>query len=125
MKLDTTNKWWLFWLPTGTWITLNPTIYHPVGVTPEMRPAVLEHEKVHLKQQEGHLKGWLLKYIFSRKFRLDQEAEAIAVEASFSNSDFVIQTYVELLIGPSYLWAAKSKAVALKAIEEKIQKVAK
>lgn len=73
-------RWVSRLLPSGTWVTLSPTIYHPRDVDPAAYPHVILHEHVHLRQQASGLLWWLLQYVLSRKFRLEAEAEAYAVE---------------------------------------------
>jgi len=76
------KPWWLRWFTgKGAWVTITPNIYVPKGVDPYSYPAIVEHEKVHLRQQEVYGKWrWLLTYLLSRQFMLSQEAEGIAME---------------------------------------------
>lgn len=48
-------------------------IYCPHG---EVRDDVIEHEKVHLKQQGDDYDGWIEKYITDKDFMIEQEVEA-------------------------------------------------
>lgn len=76
------KPFWLRWFTSkDMWVTITPNIYIPDGVNPVMFPWVVAHENVHLKQQQSYGKyKWLLNYLFSRHFMLDQEAAGIAAE---------------------------------------------
>lgn len=105
-----------WWLRAATkewqWVAINPKIYHPPLVDPHSRPAVIEHEKVHLSQQRAMGKfKWLFRYAVSKKFRLDQELEPIAVELSntpLEKRKRLAERYAQSLSGPPYHRAAKS-----------------
>jgi len=56
----------------GTTFTVGNTIYCKGNISPDL----LEHEKVHIKQQGSNWKEWWEKYFTNEKFRLDQELEA-------------------------------------------------
>ena len=127
------HPWWLFWLPSRFWITLSPNIYYPKGENPNYYPAIIAHESVHLKQQSsGNLLKWYLKYVFSRKFRLQMEAEAYAVEVKYqleafpwdpAFSDRVLVCAARSLAKWSYMWAAKSQEAAEAAIRAELAKL--
>ena len=54
------------------------TIYNPSNnMLPEW---LIEHEKVHFRQQDGDPESWWARYISDDQFRLDQELEAHRVE---------------------------------------------
>jgi hypothetical protein len=124
------HTWWLFWLPRNFWITISPNIYYPKGIDPKRYPEIIAHETVHLKQQSTGKYKWILKYIFSRQFRLAMEAEAIAKELQYDNLHFnpsvapqSLASYGEALSSWNYLWAAKSKQAAIDAIQIEINKL--
>lgn len=54
------------------------TIYNPSGG--QLTSALIAHEKVHFKQQEGNPEDWWDKYLSDANFRLNQELEAHRVE---------------------------------------------
>lgn len=132
------HPWWLFFIPSYFWITLKPNIYHPKGTDPLQFPAVVAHETVHLSQQsEGNLFMWYLKYAFSRKFRLQMEAKAIAVEIKFYQNLYPwdvdpvtnfaernLQSYADALSSWNYFWAASSKEKAAEAIKKCMSELA-
>jgi len=120
-----------WWLRVATkkwqWVTIDPKIYYPKGIDPLSRPAVIEHEKVHLAQQRnaGKLK-WLIKYAFSKKFRLDQELEPIIVEIAYTplaRRKSVAERYATSLSGSAYHRAAKSYDEALERILSKAKEM--
>ncbi len=53
-------------------------IYNPCGI--HIAPAILEHEKVHLKRQGGDPAGWWEIYLAEPKFRLAEELPAHQAE---------------------------------------------
>jgi hypothetical protein len=110
------KPWWLFFTPGGFWVTLYPTIYYPKGCDPQAMPKVVAHERVHLEQQQAMgLWSWLLRYCLMPKFRLSQEAEAIAAEQP---NELTIEWYARALASWRYLWAAPSPASAEVVIRE-------
>ena len=54
------------------------TIYNPGGGT--LTAWLIEHEKVHFRQQDGKPEAWWARYLVDEQFRLDQELEAHRVE---------------------------------------------
>jgi hypothetical protein len=54
------------------------TVYNPSGI--QLPPELLEHEKVHSKQQGNDVQGWWDQYLIDKKFRFEQELEAHQVE---------------------------------------------
>ena len=76
------KPWWLRpFVGTYTWVTISPNIYYPSSLDPNQYPTIIEHEKIHIAQQDqmGLLK-WLYKYFTSKPFRFDQEVAAFRVE---------------------------------------------
>lgn len=59
-----------------TWFTVNPLIFHPRDADPynEEWSKIVKHELVHFEQQRyGSRIWWVLRYIFSQKFRWNME----------------------------------------------------
>jgi len=56
----------------GTTFTVGDTIYSKEEISPDL----LEHEKVHIKQQQSGWKEWWEKYFTDPEFRTSQELEA-------------------------------------------------
>lgn len=76
------KPWWLnIFTPGYAWVTWLPCIYVPHGVDAFSWPEIIAHEKIHLRQQE-EVGRWryLWRYLTDADFRLDSEAEAMAVE---------------------------------------------
>jgi len=120
-----------WWLKIATkkwqWVTIDPKIYYPKGIDPLSRPAVIEHEKIHLSQQRssGKIK-WIFRYAVSKKFRLDQELEPIVVEIAFTPIERrkrVAERYATSLSGTAYHSAAKSYDQALERILSKAKEM--
>lgn len=117
-------KPWYIPIPSYFWITITPHIYHPKGIDPNQFPNIIAHENIHLSQQAiGNKYLWYLKYIFSRSFRLNMEARAIAAELDYdnlhNNTDAArrgLEGYVDALTSINYTWAASSKDIARKMI---------
>jgi len=96
------KPFWLRWFtPKGAWVTITPNIYVPDGVDPYSYPAVIAHEEIHIKQQNAYGKyRWLLTYVLSKKFMLEQEAEGIAMElrcTSITLQPALMQSYCKTL----------------------------
>ncbi len=91
-------------------------IYYPKTVAdPKRYPEVIAHESVHLQRQKavGRTR-WLLKYIFSRKFRFNEEVLAIRAQLTALSPAYrpqVIESYADQLSSWHYLWAASRKDV--------------
>ena len=112
---------WLFFIPSGFWVTLYPNIYHPKGVIPEQYPYIIVHEQVHLKQQKDRLIKWLFKYIFNRKFRLTMEVEAYAtqkVQTGIGDIDRIAKSLCSI----DYFWASFSSSKTKELILAEISK---
>lgn len=61
--------------------TYGDNIYNPANIF--IAPEIIEHEKVHMKQQEqteGGPKAWWDRYFADMGFRIGQEAEAYAAQ---------------------------------------------
>jgi hypothetical protein len=117
--------WWLRAVSaTGTWITIYPNIYHPVGIDPYQFPEVIAHESVHLGRQESTgVAWWLVKYFLSRKFRLDEEVLGFAAELKChpeNDRERFLVCYADMLSGSTYFWAAHSQADAEAALRAAI-----
>jgi hypothetical protein len=116
-----------WWLRMGTkewqWVTIDPKIYHPPHIDPLSRPAIIQHEKVHIAQQRRMGKcRWIVRYAVSKRFRLDQELEPIIVELSNTPRDArqrLAAVYARNLAGSPYSRAAKSEDMAWDAIQAK------
>ena len=107
-----TKKW--------QWVAIDPNIYYPPDRNPLEYPAIIEHEKAHLLQQReiGKYK-WLIKYIFSKNFRLSQELGPIVVELAnmpLEKRRAKLINYAQDLSGPPYHRAAASFEHALNSI---------
>jgi len=61
--------------------TYGDTIYNPSGH--ELPDHVIEHEKVHIKQQGDKPELWWGKFLRDQEFRIDQEARAYAKQYVF------------------------------------------
>jgi len=117
------RTWWLFWLGENTWITLSPNIYYPKGIDVNRYPHVIAHEKVHIRQQsQGSYLGWMWKYLTSKSFRLQQEAEAYGIQIRFERENNIQTNTLENaainLSGEMYRYAAASKEEAIEAIKK-------
>jgi hypothetical protein len=122
------KPWWLRAVTKKwQWVTIDPKIYYPPRLEPTGHLAIIEHEKVHLLQQRemGKYK-WMIKYIASKKFRLDQEMEPIAVELANTPPEKrrqLAQTYARDLSGAPYHKAAKTFDLALAHILSKAKEM--
>ena len=115
------KPFWLRWLtPKNTWVAIFTRIYHPKGIDTGQYPALFGHEMMHLSQQrEKGLIKWLFKYLTSKRFRLQQEVEAIVAELSFLPFNArmsVAKGYAKMLAGREYWKAAPSAAEAFELI---------
>jgi hypothetical protein len=118
------KPWWLrAYTKEWQWVTLDPRVYHPPRIDPMDHPAIIEHEKVHIAQQR--LTGkyrWLIKYAISKRFRLEQEMEPIAVELSntpLGARQTLAARYAKDLSGPPYSSAAGTAEAAMERIAAK------
>ena len=125
------KPWWLFWLPSNVWITLNPNIYYPSIENPTEYPHLVAHEGVHIKQQESsNLLPWIFKYIFHKSFRFQMEVEAMATEAYVAGRTFGtvfadqrIKANADALAGSLYYWCAPNSQIAEAAIRTELAKL--
>lgn len=110
---------WLDFLPlvdADTPSTLYPFIYLPEEMYEDAlreapsreTEAVLVHERTHIRQQSRDgLFSYMLKYVFSREFRLTQELEAIEAEMAYRKAhglSYDIERKARQFSGSSYLW---------------------
>jgi hypothetical protein len=128
------KPWWLSPFCGDTWtITIWPNVYPEKEYwenpdAPKWKP-VIAHETVHIGQQAsptafylfGKLHSWVweIRYLLSKKFRLEAEAKAYAVElrtAVKGDQDWRYWQAVRELAGPGYRYAAGSEEDAQKAI---------
>jgi len=122
------KPWWLKAVTQEwQWVAIDPKIYYPHYLDPLKYPAIIEHEKVHLYQQRSKGKFiWLFRYITSKKFRLDQEMEPIAIELlnmPLETRKQVAIRYARNLSGQPYSRAAKSFDLALESILSKAKEM--
>jgi len=64
----------LFKITSLTIYAYGDTIYNPSGLN--INKPLLEHELVHIKQQNNNPKEWWIKYLQDIDFRLNQEVQA-------------------------------------------------
>lgn len=70
--------------PINAVFTYGDTIYNPGGIP--LSDDLVEHEKVHIKQQSGTTDGaalWWGKYLRNPEFRIEQEARAYGRQYAF------------------------------------------
>lgn len=70
-----------FKITPNTVFTYGDTLYSPQGI--KLPDHLIEHEKVHQKQQGKQPAGWWNEYIKQSTFRLDQELEAYRKQFQF------------------------------------------
>ena len=113
-------------LDTKTATTIYPNIYLPEemyshyisGELSITESSVLLHERTHIERQGsyGPIK-WLFNYIFSRKFRLNEELFAIRKQMEFlalNGEDYDINKKASQFSSSTYLWVTtKEKAEKL------------
>lgn len=117
------------WLSSYTAQAIYPNIYFSEEVYKKLRSpnsdlkyvAVLLHEQTHIERQRemGFLK-WGIKYVFSPKFRFNEELEAIKVQISYLKKHkrkFDIDKRARYLSGWLYFWPVSYKT-AKKELEE-------
>lgn len=66
--------------------TYGKAIYNPSGV--EIPNYIIEHEKVHIRQQGNNFKSWWRRYLRDYTFRINQEAEAYAKQYDFMCKEY-------------------------------------
>ena len=96
-------------------LAIYPNIYLPRKVFENLKKEkpnpkyldILRHEEMHIKEQKkmGTLK-WLIKYIFSPKFRFNEEIIAIKAQKKFD-----LEKSAKVLSGRTYLWMASYEEV--------------
>jgi hypothetical protein len=117
-KVKKIPGWWR-WVPflqIDVAATVYPYMYFPKDVFDDLRSdspdknnfSILVHERVHLERQiqYGAL-AWNLKYIFSKKFRLKEELEAITVQMKYmkeNNLEYNIERKASQFASCLYLW---------------------
>jgi hypothetical protein len=120
-----------WWLKAATkkwqWVAIDPKIYYPPHLEPTSYLALIEHEKIHLLQQRemGKYK-WIIKYVVSKKFRLSQEMEPIAIELAntpLEKRRRLAETYARNLSSAPYHKAAESFDLALAHILSKAKEM--
>ncbi len=102
-----------YWLPPFAPMAAI-TIFRRVFAKRGINPLDLEHEAVHVAQQERDRWRFLLRYVFVPSWRVRYEAEAYAVQA---RAGCPIDELAGFLSGPLYLWPC-SREVAAAAIRE-------
>lgn len=95
-KLKQKSRLWLFW-QHNSYTTIGKTIYCPPGKVPS--PSTIEHEKVHMWQQEQvGLFGYIFLYLFClpvlwNPFRKMWEREAYMAEGlTEKETDEILKT---------------------------------
>ena len=80
------KPWYLRILTGDYWVALGNTVYYPRHIdNPHDYPAVLAHEREHLRQQaDTPIIWWLAKYLLSRTFRYKCELSAHVSELRHS-----------------------------------------
>lgn len=97
--------------PVNTVFTYGDTIYNPSGKP--LPDHLIEHEKVHIKQQNGNDADaalWWGKFLRDPVFRLDQESEAYGVQYRYVHDQIqdrnrravALHTFAATLSGPLY-----------------------
>lgn len=112
------------WLGKNTALAIYPNVYLPQGIYKKLLIddpicySFLLHEQEHIKRQKelGIIK-WLLKYIFSQKFRFEEEMLADVQRIKYLNSKgvkFDINKRAKELSGWIYLWCVSSEEVMIR-----------
>lgn len=97
-----------FFIPKGVEYAFYPNIYVEQEIYDNLNwfQDILAHEEKHLAQQSTYKYGkfaWLAKYYFSKKFRLDQEAQAYAISLKYTdNFNEDLSYYSNILSGKLY-----------------------
>jgi hypothetical protein len=105
------KPWWLKAV-TGSdvWVTTYPDIYYPEQDNPDLYPALIAHETVHLASQKAvGVKRWLWYYFTSKRFRFDEEVTAMRVELTYrTTEDRIIRTdeMARQLSSRMYFWCS-------------------
>ncbi len=87
--------------------TYGDVIYNPFGR--EITPDIEYHEKIHSKQQGQYPEVWYYKYLYDKKFRLEQEIEAYGFQYLYAKKhvsgkllEWVRKNMAEALSGAAY-----------------------
>ncbi len=132
MKVKYAHPWWLvFWL-TRFGLRPNPgavfTFGHTVYTTQSLPPDIIEHERIHIRQQDslgplGRYRWWY-RYATDPGFRYEQETEAYGVQFRFISQRTNRRTalkflygFVDVLRSPMYGFANRTQ----KEVRESIQ----
>ena len=119
------KPWWLRrFVSDDMSVTLSPHIYlsdvvyaNQAGYLP-----IIEHEKLHLKQQAGlGLLRWMYRYATNKAFVLDQETRAYGLGLTFYSAEYrdeELAYAANALIGDSYRHAAPNAETAIRLILE-------
>ena len=108
--------------------TYGDIIYNPSGV--EIPRDIIAHEEVHEKQQQdiGGPDIWWSRFLDDQYFRMDQEAEAYAVQYDFmckirkdrNLRNRILLHYAQTLASPTY-GSVLSTTSAMKLIKSKVK----
>lgn len=116
--------WLELFIPGNTWVTVYPKIYcpfYPNEYLLAVHRAIVEHEKVHIRQQYEYGKWkWLFKYLTNKEFRKNQEIEAFVVQLKYEPKERhkdLKYMFASDLSGSYYHHACKSFEEALNLIE--------
>ena len=117
-KVKKIPKWWR-WMPflqVDMAATIYPYMYFPEDIFNDLHAtdpekhnlSIYIHEKVHLDRQVKYgFLIWNLKYIFSKKFRLEEEIEAIRAQMIFLKQNamgYDIDKKAKQFASSIYLW---------------------
>lgn len=105
------------------WVMLKPAIYDDLR-SDSPRPqsvATLRHELYHYEHQKANWLRFIVRYLGSRSFRLQEEVGAYAVSARVLRGyglELDVEARARSLSGPTYLWAAsyEEAKAALEAV---------
>jgi len=117
-KVRKIPKWWkcIPFLQVDMAATVYPYMYFPEDVFNDLHAldpnkhnlSIYIHEKVHLDRQVKHGPfAWNFKYIFSKKFRLEEELEAIRTQMIFLKQNslgYDIDKKAKQFASSIYLW---------------------
>jgi hypothetical protein len=110
------KPWWFLIGGNNMCVTLFGHIWVPKSMWPNPPSCLIEHEKIHLRQQaEVGWTKWIWRYLTSRKWRLNYEAEGYALQAKLCPEDYPYA--INVLCGWKYFWAARSLEEAKAAVD--------
>lgn len=108
------RPWWatILRIPANNYFAFFGKVYVP-ELSAFHPKALLAHEGYHLlRQRQMGQWNWLMEYVFSPQFRLQEECKAIAVEIELTQNpeeqSMLFRKYVTAMSGPSYRYAADS-----------------